>query len=197
MSKKSEQLDADGKKMLEYIEKSASRMAEMIYGLLDYARMGDSKELILTDLNELVKTVLVDLDSSVSDSSAIIKLENLPTIQVYSMQMRLLFQNLISNALKYKKPDIPPRITISAAKVKNGWEFTIEDNGIGIPENQKENVFNLFHRLHGKNKYDGSGIGLAHCRKIAELHKGRIWVESELGAGSRFCFFIPSKLNYI
>jgi light-regulated signal transduction histidine kinase (bacteriophytochrome) len=109
------------------------------------------------------------------------------------MEIRLLFQNLISNAIKYRKPDCAPEIDISANKVKAGWEFAVSDNGIGIPSDQKEKIFVIFQRLHGRDEYDGIGIGLAHCRKIAELHDGKIWVESELYKGSTFHFLIPSK----
>ncbi len=194
MLKKSDNLDEEGMKMLDYISKSSSRMSEMIIGLLEYARLGDSKELVLTDLNELIKIVLLDLDSSVKEANAEIQVEKLPTLHVYAIEMKSLFQNIISNALKYKKKDVSLKISIVAKPVKEGWVFGVSDNGIGIPEAQKEKIFNLFHRLHRKNEYDGTGIGLAHCRKITELHNGKIWVESELGNGSTFYFFIPAKL---
>jgi PAS domain S-box-containing protein len=195
IERKSDQLDEDGIKMLDFISKSSSRMAELIIGLLDYAHLGNSKELVMNDLNKLLLTVLLDLDSSIKASNAEINVGKMPVLNVYSMEFRLLFQNLISNALKYRKPEVAPQISISAKQVKNGWEFAISDNGIGIPEAQKEKVFNLFHRLHKRNEYEGTGIGLAHCRKIAEHHRGRIWVESEVGRGSTFYFFIPSDLK--
>lgn len=191
----SDQLDEDGNKMLDFIGKSSSRMSDLIIGLLDYARLGNSKELATTDLNKLLLTVLLDLDSSIKASDAEIKAGEMPVLNVFSMEFRLLFQNLISNSLKYRKPDAAPQISISANKVQYGWEFKVSDNGIGIPEDQKEKVFNLFHRLHKRNEFEGTGIGLAHCRKIAELHGGRIWVESEVGKGSTFYFFIPSGLR--
>lgn len=191
----SDQLDEDGNKMLDFIGKSSSRMSDLIIGLLDYARLGNSKELATTDLNKLLLTVLLDLDSSIKASDAEIKAGEMPVLNVFSMEFRLLFQNLISNSLKYRKPDVAPQISISANKVQYGWEFKVSDNGIGIPEDQKEKVFNLFHRLHKRNEFEGTGIGLAHCRKIAELHGGRIWVDSEVGKGSTFYFFIPSGLR--
>ena len=153
---KSAQLDDEGIKLLGYIEKSSSRMNELIIGLLDYARLGNSKELLLTDLNQLLENVLHDLDSSIKKSGAKIQVGILPAINVYVMEMRLLFQNLISNALKYKKPDVTPWIEVSAKRVSMGWEFAVVDNGIGIPQTQKEMVFNLFHRVHRKK------IGRAH-----------------------------------
>lgn len=195
MQRKSTHLDEEGIKLLGYIDKSASRMTELITGLLEYAQLGNSKELALIDLNELLETVVLDLNASVKASGARIISGKLPVLNVYVMEFRLLLQNLISNALKYRQPDIPPVISISSMQVKKGWEFSVADNGIGIPEAQKEKVFNLFHRLHGRNEYEGTGIGLAHCRKIIELHNGNIWLESKLGEGSTFYFFIPDKLN--
>ena len=192
--RKSNQLDEEGLKMIDYISMSSARMSELIIGLLDYARLGNSKELRMTDLNELLTTVLLDLDSSIKASDAIINVGNLPILNVFTMEFRLLLQNLISNALKYRKPDVSPKISVSADKVQDGWLFKVSDNGIGIPENQTEKVFNLFHRAHRRSEYEGTGIGLAHCRKIAELHKGRIWVESEQNIGSTFFLHIPSGL---
>jgi len=194
LQRKSDQLDEDGIKMLDYIGKSSARMSEMIIGLLDYARLGNSKELFLTDLNKLLLNVLLDLDSSIKASQAEVQTGEMPVLNVYRMEFRSLFQNLVSNALKYRKPDVAPQISISSKQVQYGWEFTVSDNGIGIPEAEKEKVFNLFHRLHKRSEFEGTGIGLAHCRKIAELHRGRIWVESEVDRGSTFYFFIPSGL---
>lgn len=193
--RKSGQLDEETVKLLGFIDRSALRMTELIKGLLEYAQLGNSKDLVLTDLNELLETVLLDLDASVKASGAIITHEELPVVKVYAMEFRLLLQNLISNALKYRKPDVPPRITITSKQAGSGWEFAVTDNGIGIPENKSDLVFKLFHRLHGKNEYEGTGIGLAHCRKIVELHEGKIWVKSKVGEGSTFYFFIPAKIN--
>jgi light-regulated signal transduction histidine kinase (bacteriophytochrome) len=143
----------------------------------------------------MVKTVLLDLNSSIEASGAKVYIDRLPVLHVYAMEFRLLLQNIISNALKYRKHDVSPEIKVSAERVKEGWEFAISDNGIGIPVNQTDKIFNLFHRLHGRNEYEGTGIGLAHCRKIAELHNGKIWVESQPGKGSTFYFFIPSGIK--
>lgn len=195
VQRKSEQLDEDGNKLLGFISKSASRMNELITGLLDYAKLGSSKKLVLTDLKELLETVLLDLNSSIQASGAKIIIGKLPVLKVYAMEFRLLFQNLISNALKYRKPDESPEIVVSSKQVRKGWEFSVADNGIGIPEAQKEKIFDLFHRVHGRNEYEGTGIGLSHCRKIIELHNGKIWVESKLGEGSTFFFFIPEMVG--
>lgn len=195
LDNKKDQLDEDGVRMLEFISKSSDRMLEMITGLLEYARIGKTKELVLTDLNELLVTVLLDLDATIKANSATVHVDPLPAIPAYAIELRLLFQNLISNAIKYRKPEELPVVRISAQEADHGWKFEVSDNGLGIPQNQKDKIFNLFHRLHARSKIEGTGIGLAHCRKITELHNGRIWVESELGKGSTFCFFIPSGIQ--
>ena len=104
--------------------------------------------------------------------------EILPTINGYETELRLLFQNLIENAIKYQKPDIVPEIIISAESQEKEWLFSITDNGIGIDNKQNEKIFIIFKRLHNRCEYEGTGIGLAHCKKIVELHGGKIWVES-------------------
>ena len=193
--RENQNLNEDSQKILKFINKSAFRMTELINGLLDYARLGKNSEITKIDLNDVIKYVLHDLSSSIIESGAKIQVDKLPVINAYEVEIRLMFQNLISNALKYKKTEVNPEIFISAKKVTNGWEFAVSDNGIGIPPSQTKKIFILFQRLHGRNEYSGIGIGLAHCRKIAELHDGKIWVESELDAGSTFHFFIPSKLK--
>jgi len=104
-----------------------------------------------------------------------------------------LFQNLISNAIKFQNPDQQPEILISAEEQTEYWIFKVKDNGIGIPQKSKERIFNIFQRLHHKDEYEGTGIGLARCRRIAELHKGNIWVESEEGIGSTFYFSVSKE----
>ena len=166
-------------------------MKELVKGLLDYARIGKSTDFSTVDLNVIVEHVINDLELSVLESGAKITATKLPVLNVMETEIRLLFQNLISNAIKYKSPNRKPEINISARKVKGGLKFSVSDNGIGIPSDQKEKIFIIFQRLHGRNEYEGIGIGLSHCRKIVELHDGKIWVESELNKGSTFYFFIP------
>jgi light-regulated signal transduction histidine kinase (bacteriophytochrome) len=109
----------------------------------------------------------------------------------YDTELRLLFQNLIENAIKYQKTGNIPEINISAESHNNDWLFKISDNGIGFDEKYKDKVFILFQRLHNRSEYEGTGIGLSHCKKIVELHGGRIWVESKIDKGSTFSFTIP------
>lgn len=179
--------------LLNLISQSVDRMKNLIIGLLDYARLGEFPKIKNINFNELVDVVVKDLDSSIKATKAKIVVNKLPTLYAFDVEIRLLFQNIISNALKYRKPNLDPEITISAKQTYIGWEFSISDNGIGIPAEQKEKIFVLFQRLHGRDEYGGIGIGLAHCRKITALHDGEIWVESELDKGSTFYFSICIK----
>lgn len=181
-------------KKLNYIEQSTLRMEELIKGLLDYSRLGKNPELIEVDFNKLVHEVLDDFRISIKNKHATIEINSLPSIRVYELEIRLLLQNLIGNALKYIKENTFPHIKISAQLVDSFWQFEVSDNGIGIPQNQQDKIFLLFQRLHTQQEYEGIGIGLAHCKKILELHNGEIWVESEQGIGSKFHFSIPANL---
>ena len=109
-------------------------------------------------------------------------------INGYPSEVKLLFQNLVLNAMKFRKKDTSPQIKISAQKKGGDWEFAVSDNGIGIAQQNSEKIFDIFQRLHTRKEYAGSGIGLSHCKKIVELHNGKIWVESIPGEGSTFCF---------
>lgn len=188
-------LDEEGRKRLQFISKSSNRMKDLVKGLLDYARLGKNSAFTNLDFNQIVEIVIDDLELLIKESKAGIMVHKLPNLLALEMEIRLLFQNLISNAIKYRDKSREPEIEISARKVKDGWEFAVKDDGIGIPKNQKEKIFVIFQRLHGQNEYSGIGLGLSHCRKIVELHDGEIWVESKLGKGSTFYFFIPVKQN--
>ena len=188
-----EKLDDSILTKLEFIEKSSTRMMDLIKGLLDFARLGKKSEIKEVNLNDIVRSVVSDLDSSIKESNTEIITQKLPTLNAYEIEIRLLFQNIISNAIKYRKPDIAPIINISAKPLKKGWEFSIQDNGIGIPPHQSDKIFLLFQRLHARDQYGGIGIGLAHCKKIVELNDGQIWVESESDQGSTFKFSLFTK----
>lgn len=187
----SDKLDENASQYLEFISQASKRMSELVKGLLDYSRIGKGREKVIVDCNEVVNEIQQDLSVIIAETKAKIKVENLPSISAYNTELRLLFQNLISNAIKFRKKDQAPLIKISAKKKKNHYHFLIEDNGIGIANEHLERIFIIFQRLHNKHEYNGSGIGLAHCRKIVALHEGEIWVESELKRGSNFHFTIP------
>lgn len=182
--------DSNADTYLRFIQQSSNRMSQLIKGLLDYSRIGKERPLEEVDCNAAIATVLEDLSKAISESGAIITIKELPVIDAYQMELKLLFQNLLSNAIKFKKPGEVPRITVSAHKIDEGWLFSFCDEGIGMEDRFKEKIFEIFQRLHGKNTYEGTGIGLAHCRKIVTLHQGKIWVESAPQKGSQFYFTI-------
>ncbi len=184
-------LDEDGNKYIGFINKAAGRMRELVTGLVEYSVLGKESVLAIADCNKIVREVLSDINDSINESKAKITVMELPTIKCYETELRLMFQNLIVNAIKFKKKDVLPEINISAEKKDKGWLFSIQDNGIGIDDKNKEKIFIIFKRMHNRSDYKGTGIGLAHCKKIAELHGGKIWVESTLDSGSVFQFTIP------
>jgi len=115
---------------------------------------------------------------------------SLPTLTVYAVELRMLFQNLIANAIKFRRDEVPPIVWVAARREGDGWLITVADNGIGVPEKHREKVFLIFQRLHNRSEYEGTGIGLAHCRKVVDMHHGRIWVETSDAGGARFCVFL-------
>lgn len=188
--------DSDADEFMEYIVDASIRMKEMIHDLLEYSRVSTSKEeLKPLNLNELIEDVLNDLKFTIEENNALIIHEELPVvIGVYDQLFRV-FMNFISNALKFKKENETPKITISAIEDKKSNEYIIRvnDNGIGIDKQYLDRIFEIFQRLHTRDKYKGSGIGLAITKKIIEMHGGRIWVESEHGVGSSFYFSLPMQ----
>ena len=183
-------LDPTADKYLDYILQSSDRMKILIKDLLDYSRIGRQKEYELVDCSLILKEAIADMDRSIRESETIITRGDLPLIKAYPTELKLLFQNLIANSIKFRKPGTSPVIDISACKKNGYWEFAIKDNGIGIDEKYHERIFVIFQRLHTRTEYEGSGIGLAHCKKIAELHDGKIWVDSTHNEGSVFYFTI-------
>jgi len=169
----------------------ATRMQQLIKDLLAYSRIGRHQlNLQLTDCNVVVNKVLKDLHFSIAENQVAIALSPLPTLFADTSQITLLFQNLISNAIKYRG-EASPQIDISAHKQNSEWLFRIRDNGIGIDSEYAEQIFGIFQRLHTSDEYPGTGLGLAICKRIVERHRGHIWVESQLGKGALFCFEIP------
>ena len=190
-----EQLDDTAKEYLSFIKGSGVRARQLISDLLDYNRLERDKELRLLNMAQLVKEVLQDLTAKISESKGEVSVGEMRFVKGYELQLRLIFQNLISNAIKFIPPDRTPKITVASQELKNHIQYSISDNGIGIEEKHFEKIFAVFRRLHSKTEYSGTGIGLAHCKKIAEMHGGRIWVESEPEKGSTFHFTISKHLS--
>ena len=184
-------LDEQAHKLLDFISNATDRMRILINDLLDYGSIGQVKEMMTVDCKKLIEVVQQDLQAIIKDTNATIDVAELPKIKGYQTELRLLFQNLISNSIKFSKPGIAPKIKISA-KEQDGWTFSIQDNGIGISDEHMDKIFIAFRRLHSKSEFEGSGIGLAHCKKIVELHNGKLWVTSKYGEGSTFHFTMPS-----
>ena len=170
-------------------------MDVMIRDLLDYSRIG-SQELKFEYLKseEILETVIINLSSSIEENNAIITHDTLPLIYANGLQMVQLFQNLIGNAIKYRGKE-DPEIHISVKEVNDEYIFSIRDNGIGIDQKHLDRIFTIFHRLHSKDEYEGTGIGLAISEKILQKHRGKIWAESEPRKGTTFYFTLPTQ-NY-
>ena len=190
-----DKFDNIGQKYLYFIEQGTERMKTLVTDLLDYSRIGRGKETKPIDCNKVIHTVIADLHMAIHESHAEIEAEKLPVINGYSTEVKQLFQNLVVNAIKFRKKEEPPKIHITAQPVNGAWEFSVADNGIGIDEQYNERIFVIFQRLHTRNEYEGSGIGLSHCKKIVELHGGKIWVKSKPGKGSTFYFTLPENHN--
>jgi len=184
-------LDAKAGDYIDYIVGGASRMQNMINDLMRYSRVTTrGKEPTPTDCNVVIRHVMEDLEFRIRDSQAAVACANLPTVMADESQLVQLFQNLIGNALKYHGRE-PLRITIGAERKGNEWQFFVRDNGIGLESQYAERIFVIFQRLHTRDEYEGTGIGLAICKRIVERHGGRIWVESEPGRGAVFFFTLP------
>ena len=186
-------LNDDADMYLGFILQASRRMQELVKGLLDYSRIGKERELESVDCNEILNGVLFDLTATITQTNASITVQNLPKLKASPIELRQLFQNLISNAIKFRNKEVSPIITISVVQIKGKWLFSLKDNGIGIDETEQEKIFVIFKRLHNRNEYEGTGIGLSHCKKIVELHGGTIWVDSKLGQGSVFNFTLESN----
>jgi PAS domain S-box-containing protein len=191
----SEVIDAEGIRFLHIIREATNRMAVLIDSLMEFSQLGRNKKLVRTDCNRLIRNVISDLEYMISTSNVLIEVDEMPVLNLYEVEIRQLFQNLILNAIKFQKNDIRPEIRIRSEKVQNNWRFSISDNGIGISPAHFERIFDIFQRLHnGEDQFPGMGIGLAYCKKIVQLHQGVIWVESKLGIGSTFYFTLPDLM---
>jgi light-regulated signal transduction histidine kinase (bacteriophytochrome) len=186
-------LDAESREFMSFVVSGADRLQTMINNLLEYSRL-DSRGTPFVEVEsaDILRKVIDDFGSEIERAGAVITFDGLPTVTADSNQLFRLFQNLVSNALKFRGPE-PPRIHVSSRREEGSWVFSVRDNGIGIDPKYKDRIFVIFQRLHTMDTYAGTGIGLSICKRIVERHGGRIWVESEPGNGSTFFFTIPSK----
>ena len=182
-------LDADADEFIAFAVDGAARMQRLIRDLLTYSRVGSTGgSMVDTSSEHALQQALHNLDSAITDSGAVVMHDPLPFVMADEIQLIQLFQNLVGNAIKYQKPGIP-RIHISASRDSaKKWIFSVQDNGLGIEAQYFEKIFGMFQRLHKREDYAGTGIGLAICKKIAERHGGAMSVESQLGHGSTFRF---------
>jgi len=183
---------------LEYIIHASQRMGHMVDDLLTYAQLGEgSIEFDLIALSDLLPHVKADLTARITEKQAeIIISPELPTVYGNSTFLGQIFTNLLNNAMNYHRPDLPPVITVSAQKELNGYIVQVSDNGVGIPPEAHEKVFNLFQRLHGGKQHPGSGIGLATVKKLMERLGGQVWLASTVGEGTTFFLKFPYQLHH-
>ena len=189
------ELNSTALKHFNIIKKSSERMNSLIMALSDYSQLGLNKKLQRIDSKKIVNEVISDLKSEIETSNSSVEVSGMPVLNVYVSEFRQVFQNLLTNAIKFQKKDNHPEIKIGSEKIDGSWQFSIRDNGIGIAPDHLERIFNMYQRLHvNEEEYEGKGIGLAFCKKIIELHQGKIWVKSTLGQGTTICFTIPNLI---
>ena len=188
------------------ITNAAARMQKLLEALISYSRANNiDDDFIETDLNELMEEVKSDIHETIEEKHAVIKNNGLPTLKIIPTQVHQLFLNLVANSLKYAREDIAPNITITSQLInvedikkpvylhrKSYWKIAFEDNGIGFESQYEDKIFELFQRLHGKTEFEGTGIGLAICRKIAQNHDGYIFAEGRPGEGATFLIYLPA-----
>jgi PAS domain S-box-containing protein len=187
-----DKLGPTGNEYVKRIAQGAARMQNLLSDLRIYTQVSadDEEPVEEIDAGEVLKNTLLSLDVAIKESGASIEATALPRVRMHEFELQQVFQNLIANAIRYRR-SLPPRIVVAAVSQDDRWLFSVQDNGIGIEPQYKEQIFGIFKRLHGGADYPGSGMGLAICQRIIERRGGRIWVESEPGQGSTFYFTMP------
>lgn len=187
------QLDDKARQYIHYALEGSQRMSQLISDLLMFSRVGRGTwNPAPVNLNELFGQILSNCRTTLEETGAVITCDELPVVQGESSQLSQLLQNLLVNAVKFRRQDVTPEVHVSATRQGKSWLLAVRDNGIGIAPEQHQRIFVIFQRLHSRQKYNGTGIGLAVCQRIVEFHGGRIWVESEPGKGSTFLFNLPA-----
>jgi light-regulated signal transduction histidine kinase (bacteriophytochrome) len=184
-------IDKDADEFIFYAVDGAQRLQTMINDLLQYSRVKTrGKAFTTVDMNTVMNDVLNNLMVAIEESGTVVLSDPLPTVLADEAQMITLLQNLVGNAIKYRKPDEKPLVSVSAIDSGEEWIFAVKDNGIGIEPAYHDRIFRIFQRLNPRSEYEGTGMGLAIAKRIVDRHRGRIWLESELGKGSVFFFSI-------
>lgn len=183
-------LDEKGNQYLSIISQASARMGKMVRGILALHSKSTSSPKTEIDCEALLSSVITELSAVIEEKNVVIEIGELPRVFSWENDLRLLFQNLISNAIKFSKSEGIPEISISAIQKDRAWAFSVQDNGIGIDPRYHREIFRIFERLHSKDSYEGTGIGLAHCKKIVDKLGGEIWVESKPEQGSTFTFTV-------
>ncbi len=187
-----ERLDGEAENYLARLTRAAERMKDVMDGLLEYNRLGQESARTSVDLAALARDVAEDLADALTAAEGTVEVAALPTRSVYANEMRLLFLHLMGNAMKFRHRDRPLRIVIDAVGTGDELVLRVTDNGPGIPAPARQKVFQIYQRMHRRGDMEGTGVGLAHCRKIVDLHGGEIWIEDASGGGARFCFTLPA-----
>jgi len=183
-------LDADADQFIHFTLDAVERMQALIRDLLAYSRVEtEAREFEPVDVARLMEHVLAGLGRTIRERGADVEIGELPVVEADGSQLARVFQNLLANALKFTR-DVSPSVRVSATRVPNAWQFSVVDNGIGIEPRHRERIFQMFQRLHPRDAYPGTGIGLAICKRVVERHGGRIWAEEAPGGGSAFHFTV-------
>lgn len=187
-------LDDRGREYVGFVLDGSRRMRTLIDDLLEYSRIG-AEDLAFerVDLREVATRVLAVLQPAIDEAAADVVVADLPELTADTIKVELVLRNLVGNAVKFRREDEPPRVTVAAERSGDAWRVTVADNGIGVDERHSERVFEMFQRLHTRDRFPGTGVGLAICRRIVELHGGRIWLEPNAPHGTRFHFTLPDR----
>lgn len=192
------QLGAIGDQYITFTSQAALRMEQLVRGLLAFTQAStlNPNPPGIVSGNEALQTALANLKTPIEESGALVTSTDLPEVVMHKIQLEQILQSLLGNALKYRAC-VEPRIKVFASRRDDDWQFSVQDNGIGIDTAYHDQIFGLFKRLHTAQEYSGTGIGLAICQRIVQRNGGKIWVESQLGEGSTFHFTVPHKAGTI
>lgn len=189
------ELSPDARKLLEVTSAASGRMRVLINDLLEFSRIGNTADFVPVDLNKLLDEIKEEQQEDIRDAGATVTIGALPTIEAHRTDLKQLFLNLVSNSIKYRRAGVAPVVSVQSDDLGDAWQIRISDNGIGIDARYYDRIFQLFQRLHGRNEFPGTGIGLATCKKVAEIYGGRIWLDSKVGEGSTFYVVLPKVIK--